>query len=131
MKYYEMGSILKRKNLLISNRDFNYGRNRVRPHSKNETWEHWLMKALLFKHMFNNGDGVLTEHELPSGEVIDLLQIKKGDAIAYEIQTNREKHVRYENKYEMDTIQIELKDMPTVVREAIRVLVIYSKDFVI
>jgi len=121
MNYLELQRRLNDANLLIANRDFKYGLDRLRPHSRgaHETMSHFMAKAMLFKMIYDKKDGVLTEHECPNGRVIDILQIKNQSIIGYEIENSKFDKSDVDN---VDLIVVDLRKFPTEFFAAIEVI---------
>lgn len=62
--------------------------NKARPHDKNETMKHFMVKSMLSKLIFNLGDTFLTEYQHLS-RVYDVVQIKGKEIVIYEVETVR------------------------------------------
>jgi len=59
--------------------------NKLRPHNKNETTKHFMIKSMVFKILFNNGYWVYSEHDIirrKDGACTDKIRI--ADIAAYE-----------------------------------------------
>lgn len=124
MNYNRMMRILIRNNVKPNNV------NKVLIHSTKETLEHFLVKSIITKLIFDKGDGVLTEAETLSGRIIDVIQVKNGsgEIIGYEVESliNRKEKVDG-----VDIIEIKLQNIPTETKENIFKLTRYLADRIV
>jgi len=66
-------------------------------HNKNESWEHWLTKAIVYKILTDKGHKVVSEQQIETGK-IDIIDLTDRNLI--EIETNPKKHTKKDlNKY--------------------------------
>ncbi len=88
--------------------------NKLRPHNKNETLKHFLVKATTFKILIDNNYFVYSEHQLRKGRVADIFAENKETKIIVEVETkptkkhNKELIEFYKNEtlYIIDTKKI-------------------------
>jgi hypothetical protein len=112
MDYRKVELAIRNNGNFNNGRNFRMGLNKIRYHSKNETIEHFMTKAMLgFLILSKDRGGFVSEAEMVSSRTIDLVQITKehGNLVGYEIETlKNEKHfIRG-----VDIIEIPLTQMP-------------------
>lgn len=118
MNLPEMRWILSRKGILAEDRKLEYGYNRVRLHSRFETTEHFIAKALLsFKIMNRDGNAILSEAETKNGRILDILQATKNSLVGYEIESTKNRKIDVEG---VDIVEIPLSKAPASFKKGIK-----------
>jgi hypothetical protein len=130
MNYFRIKEILKEKGILNNGRDFKYGYNRTKFHSKYEGIGHFISKAMLSFLIFSKkGDGVVTECEMSNGRVIDILAItKSGNLIGYEINSTKPDKLEVKG---VDVVDIPLGQMPETAKKGIEDLKKWLEEFIV
>jgi hypothetical protein len=131
MDYRQAELVIRNNGNFNKGRDFRMGLNKIRYHSKNESIEHFMTKAVLgFLILSKNKGGFVSEAEMVSSRVVDLVQIteKSKNLVAYEIETEKNtKH--YVNG--VDEVEIRLADMPETSRQGLKDLAKWIEGYVI
>ena len=129
MDFEKARSILREADILAEGRKLEYGLGKIRPHSRFETNEHLLVKALVSFMALKKDNQFITEAECRNGKIIDIIQIKKnGNLIAYEIESVKNNKPDVEN---VDTVEIPLKEMPEKAKEGLKELEKWLKAYII
>lgn len=130
MNYFRIKEILKEKDILNNGRDFKYGYNRTKFHSKYEGIGHFISKAMLSFLIFSKkGDGVVTECEMSNGRVIDILAItKSGNLIGYELNNTKPDKLEVKG---VDTVDIPLEEMPSEAKIGLLALKKWLEEYMV
>ena len=116
MKYFDVMRRVKALDL-PKDRSLKYSIGKVRPHSRLETFEHFLVKATLTKVLQDKGIGVVSECEFANGRVVDVLGVYPNSFVAYEIESKGE-NTKCEVP-DVDEMVIDLRNIPKDVVKSI------------
>jgi len=114
---------------LNKQRNLKYAYGKVRPHSRYETFLHFLTKAMVTKMVMDMGDAVLTEVEFANCRVVDVLQIKPKSNIVYEIES-KGKNTK-ETIKGVDEVVIPLTKIPKKVKEGIEEFAKWLEKYIV
>jgi hypothetical protein len=129
MDYDRAISILRGSNILAQDRKLEYGMGKVRIHSRFETMEHFITKALVSFIIYQKGGAFMSEAECHNGRVLDILQVTKNkNLVAYEIETVHNGKVSVEG---VDIVEVPLKDMPEKAKDGLKELEKWLKQYIV
>jgi len=120
---------LREGNILAQDRKLEYGMCKVRIHSRFESMEHFITKALVSYIIHQKSGAFMSEAECRNGRVLDILQVTNNkNLVAYEIESVHNTKQDVEN---VDMIEIQLKEMPESARQGILDLSKWLEQFIV
>lgn len=110
MDYRIATRLLKEARIVNAFKNYRYGYNKVRPHSRFESLEHFITKAMMSYLIFKKQNAFITEADCRNGRVLDILQITHNkNFVGYEIESKNNNKADVDR---VDIIEIPLKNMP-------------------
>lgn len=130
MEFRETCYLIREKECLRHMKYLGHYYNKCRIHSRFETTEHFMAKAMLMFMIFSKGEkAVLTEVEMRNGRTVDVLQInKKGELVGYEIENVKNTKTGIDG---IDIVEIPLRKMPREAKAGLKALENWLKEYVI
>lgn len=117
MDFKKTAFLLREKNCMNEQRKFIYGYNRTKIHNQYETFEHYMAKAALVYLIFKKKMNVISEAEMNTGRVVDVLQIcKNGDLVGYECESGKNNKLDIKG---VDIVDVPLNKMPEFAKDGI------------
>jgi hypothetical protein len=91
---------------------------KVRIHSRFETKEHFITKALVSYIIYQKGGAFMSEAECHNGRVLDILQVTKNkNLVAYEVESVHNGKVSVDG---VDIVEIPLSKAPASFKKGIK-----------